>query len=341
MAAPATPQTRAPQPPQPPQPHTPNGTWKHPQFDEITRRQYATTFDEHNVKVVVANAGLLAASFCADAVTSKVKLLDYAAYVDWGESLQSCTNVQQNARQRPHTLHPLQRVAHPCRPPVLRRQHPPRLPAPRPPLLPRRHCRHPPHALSAHLNGPQAQRLFANTKLRLRFARLPHTTTLLEIHTAQQLQQPGRASFVGLGQSRCYSRKVDIQHVVLAWIGQLGEQTVKLWRSQPVQQQLVRRQRLERWTGHTHPVDWQGECWVEQQVVVREAEGQPKECHVRMRLHTLGPEDAVQRVDSALYPVTLPRRLATCLLSNHKAHHQHTHITAHISVAAASAGTLL
>ncbi|KAH6638822.1 nuclear pore complex component-domain-containing protein [Boeremia exigua] len=74
MAAPATPTPRSPQ-----QLHTPNGTWKHPQFDEITRRQYATTFDEHNVKVVVANAGLLAASFLANAVTAKVKLLDYAA----------------------------------------------------------------------------------------------------------------------------------------------------------------------------------------------------------------------------------------------------------------------
>lgn len=79
MAAPATPQTPTAQTPtQTPQLHTPNGTWKHPQFDEITRRQYATTFDEHNVKVIVANASLFAASFFADAVTSKVKLLDYA-----------------------------------------------------------------------------------------------------------------------------------------------------------------------------------------------------------------------------------------------------------------------
>ncbi|KAJ4986539.1 nuclear pore complex component [Stagonosporopsis vannaccii] len=92
MAAPATPQTPG---PQTPQLHTPNGSWKHPKFEEITRRQYATTFDEHNVKVVVANAALLAASFCANAVTAKVKLLDYAAtpvnaliqhtpYSEWG-----------------------------------------------------------------------------------------------------------------------------------------------------------------------------------------------------------------------------------------------------------------
>ncbi|KAJ4340422.1 hypothetical protein N0V95_007507, partial [Ascochyta clinopodiicola] len=69
MAAPATP--TAPQTPQPPQLHTPNGTWKHPKFDEITRRQYATAFDETNVRVIVANAALLAVSVFADAVTSK------------------------------------------------------------------------------------------------------------------------------------------------------------------------------------------------------------------------------------------------------------------------------
>lgn len=78
MAAPATPQTPS---AQTPQLHTPNGTWKHPKFDEITRRQYATTFDEHNVKVVVANASLLAASFFANEVASKMKYLGYAAYV--------------------------------------------------------------------------------------------------------------------------------------------------------------------------------------------------------------------------------------------------------------------
>ncbi|KAJ4373516.1 hypothetical protein N0V86_007656 [Didymella sp. IMI 355093] len=76
MAAPATPQAQT---RQAPQLHTPNGTWKHPKFDEITRRQYATTFDESNVRIVVANGALLTASFFADAVTSKVKLLEYAA----------------------------------------------------------------------------------------------------------------------------------------------------------------------------------------------------------------------------------------------------------------------
>ncbi|KAG9202569.1 hypothetical protein G6514_004307 [Epicoccum nigrum] len=94
VVAPATPQTPT-ATAQTPQLQTPNGTWKHPKFDEITRRQYATTFDEHNVKVVVANAGLLACSFFASEVTSKVKLLGYPAalvnavihhvpYSEWG-----------------------------------------------------------------------------------------------------------------------------------------------------------------------------------------------------------------------------------------------------------------
>jgi nucleoporin POM34 len=75
MASPATPRTPS---AQTPQLHTPNGTWKHPKFDEITRRQYATTFDERNVRAIVANAGLLFISICANTVASKVKLLGYA-----------------------------------------------------------------------------------------------------------------------------------------------------------------------------------------------------------------------------------------------------------------------
>jgi hypothetical protein len=105
MAAPATPQTPA---PQTPQLHTPNGTWKHPKFDEITRRQYATTFDESNVKVIVANAGLLAASFFANAVASKVKLLEYAACVPRQPPLNAQTDMHQDTRQCPRTPHPLQ-----------------------------------------------------------------------------------------------------------------------------------------------------------------------------------------------------------------------------------------
>lgn len=86
-AAPATPHTPAPAPAPAPQLHTPNGTWKHPKFDEITRRQYATTFDESNVRAVVANASLLAVSFFADALTSRFKVLHYAACVPMDPAL--------------------------------------------------------------------------------------------------------------------------------------------------------------------------------------------------------------------------------------------------------------
>jgi nucleoporin POM34 len=75
---PSTPQTPA---AQADQPYTPGGSWKHPKFDEIARRQYATTFDERNVRAIVANAGLLFLSVYGNSVTSQVKLLEYAAYV--------------------------------------------------------------------------------------------------------------------------------------------------------------------------------------------------------------------------------------------------------------------
>ncbi|KAF2685453.1 hypothetical protein K458DRAFT_403630 [Lentithecium fluviatile CBS 122367] len=54
---------------------TPGGTWKHPKFDEITRRQYATTFDERNVKIILANAALLLSSFVAPSVAAQVAVL--------------------------------------------------------------------------------------------------------------------------------------------------------------------------------------------------------------------------------------------------------------------------
>lgn len=82
MAPPATPQTPAtPAAQSQQQPYTPSGSWKHPKFDEIARRQYATTFDERNVRTIVANTGLLFLSIYANTITSKVKLLDYAACV--------------------------------------------------------------------------------------------------------------------------------------------------------------------------------------------------------------------------------------------------------------------
>lgn len=77
-ATPATPSTPA---AQSDQPCTPGGSWKHPKFDEIARRQYATTFDESNVRAIVANAALLFLSIYGNTVTSKVKLLEYAACV--------------------------------------------------------------------------------------------------------------------------------------------------------------------------------------------------------------------------------------------------------------------
>ncbi|KAF1962529.1 hypothetical protein CC80DRAFT_462693 [Byssothecium circinans] len=42
---------------------TPTGSWKHPQFDEITRRQHAIIFDESNVRTIIANGGLLLLSW--------------------------------------------------------------------------------------------------------------------------------------------------------------------------------------------------------------------------------------------------------------------------------------
>lgn len=69
---PMTPSAQTPQPP------TPNGSWRHPQFDEIARRQYATTFDERNVRAIVLNSGLLFLSVYGHSVSEKVKLLQFA-----------------------------------------------------------------------------------------------------------------------------------------------------------------------------------------------------------------------------------------------------------------------
>ena len=64
-SAPATPSAQTEEEPTP-------GKWKHPQFDEIARRQYATTFDERNVRIVVTNGSLMVASFVAPTVISQV-----------------------------------------------------------------------------------------------------------------------------------------------------------------------------------------------------------------------------------------------------------------------------
>lgn len=52
-------------------PATP-GAWKHPKFDEITRRQYATTFDERNVRAIIVNILVLILSFAAFDVLPRI-----------------------------------------------------------------------------------------------------------------------------------------------------------------------------------------------------------------------------------------------------------------------------
>jgi nucleoporin POM34 len=86
--APLTPVSRASAPSTPSgqkiQQATPSasGTWKHPRFDEITRRQYATTFDERNVKIILANGTLLLFSFVGPTIASQVAVLrTLVAYV--------------------------------------------------------------------------------------------------------------------------------------------------------------------------------------------------------------------------------------------------------------------
>lgn len=79
--APMTPSTPSTPAAQVAQTSTPSGKWKHPKFDEIARRQYATTFDERNVRAIVANSALLFLSVYGNTLTSTVKLLEYAACV--------------------------------------------------------------------------------------------------------------------------------------------------------------------------------------------------------------------------------------------------------------------
>jgi nucleoporin POM34 len=59
---------------------TPTGRWKHPKFDEITRRQQSTTFDERNVQAIVVNGAVLIFSFAAFNVVSNVALLRALQY---------------------------------------------------------------------------------------------------------------------------------------------------------------------------------------------------------------------------------------------------------------------
>lgn len=72
MATPATPVTPAAQKAAQP---TPTGKWRHPQFDEITRRQYTTNFDDRNVRQIIWNGGFLIGSFLLKPATLKWSLL--------------------------------------------------------------------------------------------------------------------------------------------------------------------------------------------------------------------------------------------------------------------------
>lgn len=69
------------------------GKWKHPKFDEIARRQYATTFDERNVSAIVTNSVLLFGSFIAPSVISRVALLRVLSYVSLSMKLNHVANV--------------------------------------------------------------------------------------------------------------------------------------------------------------------------------------------------------------------------------------------------------
>ncbi|KAF2728176.1 hypothetical protein EJ04DRAFT_504529 [Polyplosphaeria fusca] len=62
---------------QPPQQATPTGSWRHPKFDEITKRQYATKFDEGNVRTIIFNGSLLVASFAARGVVNQLTMLRF------------------------------------------------------------------------------------------------------------------------------------------------------------------------------------------------------------------------------------------------------------------------
>ncbi|KAF2703398.1 hypothetical protein K504DRAFT_538832 [Pleomassaria siparia CBS 279.74] len=63
---------------------TPTGAWKHPKFDEITRRQYATTFDERNVRAIFFNGALLVASVLALSIKNPIiRAIASNSYVWW------------------------------------------------------------------------------------------------------------------------------------------------------------------------------------------------------------------------------------------------------------------
>ncbi|KAF2269390.1 hypothetical protein CC78DRAFT_612372 [Lojkania enalia] len=75
MSAPATPATPITPAGQKQQQPTPTGAWRHPKFDEITRRQYATTFDERNIRIILANSSLLVGTWLVFSAIDQLALL--------------------------------------------------------------------------------------------------------------------------------------------------------------------------------------------------------------------------------------------------------------------------
>ena len=47
------------------------GLWRHPKFDEITRRQNATMFDENNLQKIVWNAVALSGTYILSRLTNQ------------------------------------------------------------------------------------------------------------------------------------------------------------------------------------------------------------------------------------------------------------------------------
>ncbi|KAF2651290.1 hypothetical protein K491DRAFT_665912 [Lophiostoma macrostomum CBS 122681] len=80
MATPRTPAMPVTPAAQKVQQPTPTGRWKHPKFDDITRRQQSTTFDERNVQAIVLNGAVLIFSLAAFNSVPNVALLRVLQY---------------------------------------------------------------------------------------------------------------------------------------------------------------------------------------------------------------------------------------------------------------------
>jgi len=65
MTRPSTPQTPQSQTIQPVTATPSPGSWRHPRFEEIARRQKANTFNDSNLRRIAYNSGFLLALFIA------------------------------------------------------------------------------------------------------------------------------------------------------------------------------------------------------------------------------------------------------------------------------------